>query len=197
MRVGRRGPWQSASIRHGLARRAVSRTRRAPGGDEAAVEHLLDHGLEVVVVEEAGEIGRDSHRTEPTDAVLARCPVRLGQHGGAVDHHTGKPNRTLAGEHVNRSGRHRSQLVKPPCRWAADYERRRRETRAEACLFESHVVAPQSIHTLVHRDEEPALEQVRPMPRAELGVVELRSREYSVLSTRLRECFGRKRRMHR
>ena len=71
-----------------------------------------------------------------------------------------------------------------------------RETCAEACLFEPHVVTPDPVHTLVHRNQKSSFEQVRPMARAHARGIELGARQQAVLNASLRKCFGRERRTH-
>ena len=44
-------------------------------GYQPPIDQLLDHGLEVVVFEESGEICGEPDRTKQTDAIVARHPV--------------------------------------------------------------------------------------------------------------------------
>ena len=140
-------------------------------GNEPSIDQLLDHGLEIVVIEESGKVCSEPDRTKQTDAIVRASSSRL----------TATPSCSAP--------RHRGalRLLRRPSTWTGPVGIRRRPSRrpadgplttkserrrqaARTRLLEAHVVASESEHTVVHGDEKLSAQQLRPAATADARV---------------------------
>ena len=110
----------------------------------------------------ASRTGR-SRRTPSSSRVVQS---RRRQRRGAVDHDVVELGVPGLRQHVDETGRHPTQPEQPTRRRAADDCVGQGQARAEATLFESHVVASESVHPSVHGFEESTFEQLGPTTAA-------------------------------
>jgi hypothetical protein len=149
--------------------------------NQTPVDQLLEHGLEIVVVERAGEVGCEPYGSKKTDAVVSRRPIPRWQHRRAVHHDITERGTAPPSDDVDRACGHPAKAEQATGRRPADHEVGKREARRQARLFETHVVTTEPEHVLVHRDEKLPTQELSPTTTTDTSSIELVERDESML----------------